>query len=60
MAGTSVNAQIGWQYRTCDGNTGTMGASKYSCANVPGATFDSTCKWLGCQTGYSPVQSPAS
>lgn len=60
MGGTSINAQIGWQYHTCDGNTGNMSAVKYSCANISGAVFDATCRWTGCQSGYVPVQSPSS
>ncbi|MDD5769563.1 MAG: type II secretion system protein [Candidatus Gracilibacteria bacterium] len=57
LTGTTLNSQIGWKYKTCDGNTGNMvpaGDFYYNCANIGlGAVFDNTCKWTGCSSGYT-------
>ncbi|MBW7954819.1 type II secretion system protein [Candidatus Gracilibacteria bacterium] len=56
MNGNSLNSQIGWKYKTCDGKTGTLkpeNSYNYNCANIgAGAVFDNQCKWTGCSNGY--------
>lgn len=64
MSGTTVGSRIGWKYKTCNGSTGNMAPNNatasasdwnYVCASINGATFDSTCVWQGCVSGYTAV-----
>lgn len=58
MNGTSLNSQIWWKYKTCDGTSGTLKPESeyyYNCANIwAWAVFNTTCQWTGCANWYTP------
>ncbi len=57
MNGASLNSQIWWKYKTCDGKTWELKPETwyyYNCANIwAWAIFNSTCQWTGCANGYT-------